>query len=79
MLVLKSGYQYRPERWTRLSEITSPRPEVTTTSVFAVTSAWWSGNAYRAFNLAKKGNPALTDQEQQELRSCLSIFVPSGN
>ena len=79
VLVLKSGYQYRPERWTRLSEITSPRPETTTASVFAVTSAWWSGNAYRAFNLAKKGNPALTDQEQQELRSCLSIFVPKEN
>ena len=38
-----------------------------------------AGNAYRAFNLAKKGNPALTDQEQQELRSCLSIFVPKEN
>ena len=79
VLVLKSGYQYRPERWTRLSAKTSPRPETTTASVFAVTDAWWSGNAYRAFNLAKKGNPALTDQEQQELRSCLSIFVPKGD
>ena len=76
VLVLKSGWQYRPERWTRLSARTSPRPETVTTGVFAVTDAWWSGNAYRAFNLAKNGNPVLTDQEQQELRSCLSIFVP---
>ena len=79
VLVLKQGFQYRPERWTRLSAKTSPRPDTVNPRVFEITEAWWSGNAYRAFNLAKEGNPALTDQEQQELRSCLSIFVPSGN
>ena len=76
VLVLKGGYQYRPEKWTRLSAKTSDRPGQTQVQVFAITDAWWSGNAYRAFNLSKAGNPHLTDAEMQSLRSCLSIFVP---
>ena len=79
VLVLKKGYQYRPERWTRLSATTRPRPGPVTSSILEVNDAWWTGNAYRAFNLAKENNPPLTDQQQQELRSCLSIFVPVEN
>ena len=76
VLVLKEGYQYRPEKWTRLSAKTSDRPGQTQVQVFAITESWWSGSAYRAFNLSKAGNPHLTDAEMQSLRSCLSIFVP---
>ena len=76
VLVLKSGYQYRPERWTRLSAATNPRPDQTKTQVFAVTDAWWSGTAYRAFNLSKAGNPHLSEAEMASLGSCFAIFVP---
>lgn len=77
VLVLKSGYQYRPEKWTRLSAKTSNRPGTVTTQVVLVTDDWWSGSAYRAFNLSKAGNPHLTDAEMETLRSCLTIFVPT--
>ncbi len=79
VLVLKDGYQYRPEGWTRLSAKTSNRPGNVTTEVVEVTENWWNGWAYRAFNLAKKGNPGLTEAEMESLRSCLSIFVPAEN
>ena len=76
VLVLKTGYQYRPEGWTRLSAKTSPRPGQVKTQVVAVDENWWKGWAYRAFNLAKDGNPHLSQEEMEALKSCLSIFVP---
>ena len=76
VLVLKSGYQYRPEGWTRLSARTTNRPGNVTTQVVPVTESWWNGWAYRAFNLAEAGNPALTPARMDALLSCLSIFVP---
>ena len=76
VLVLKDGYQYRPEKWTRLSAKTSDRPGTSTTPVYEITEAWWSGSAYRAFNLSKAGNPHLSDAEMESLRSCFAIFVP---
>jgi hypothetical protein len=78
VLVLKSGYQYRPEGWTRLSARTTNRPGNVQTAVVPVTESWWSGWAYRAFNLAEAGNPGLTDERMNALLSCLSIFVPAG-
>ncbi|MBR1575787.1 MAG: DUF4886 domain-containing protein [Bacteroidales bacterium] len=79
VLVLKNGYQYRPEGWTRLSakNASAARPANVTTQVVEVTEGWWSGWAYRAFNLAEKGNPGLTEERMEALRSCLSIFVPA--
>lgn len=76
VLVLKSGYQYRPEGWTRLSARTTNRPGNVQTAVVPVTESWWNGWAYRAFNLAEAGNPGLTDDRMNALLSCLSIFVP---
>ena len=76
ILVLKSGYQYRPEGWTRLSAKTVNRPGNVQTQVIPVTESWWNGWAYRAFNLAEADNPALTDERMDALHSVLSIFVP---
>ena len=76
VLVLKNGYQYRPEKWTSLSEKTTDRPGTTTTPVYEIPASWWSGITYRAFNLSKAGNPHLSDAEMESLRSCFAIFVP---
>ena len=78
VIVLKSGYQYRPEGWTNLStkNASSARPGNVTTSIVVVNDAWWGSWNYRAFNLAKAGNPSLTDAEQETLRSCFAIFKP---
>ena len=78
VIVLKDGFQYRPEGWTSLStkNASSARPGNVTTQVVEVNDTWWASWNYRAFNLAKKGNPNLTDAEQEELLSCFAIFVP---
>lgn len=78
VIVLKDGFQYRPEGWTSLrsKNSDSARPKNTTTSIVVVDDAWWGSWNYRAFNLAKSGNPGLTDAEQETLRSCFAIFKP---
>lgn len=78
VIVLKNGFQYRPEGWLSLStkNASSARPGNVTTQVVEVNNTWWGSWNYRAFNLAKAGNPNLTDAEQEELLSCFAIFVP---
>ncbi len=78
VIVLKDGFQYRPEGWTSLrsKNSDSARPKNTTTSIVVVDDAWWGSWNYRAFNLAKEKNPNLTDAEQETLRSCFAIFKP---
>ena len=78
VIVLKSGYQYRPEGWTDLTtkNASSARPGNVTTSIVVVNDSWWGSWNYRAFNLAKASNPNLTDAEQETLRSCFAIFKP---
>lgn len=78
VIVLKDGFQYRPEGWKTLStkNAGSERPGNVTTSIVTVDDSWWASWNYRAFNLAKKGNPALSDAGQEELLSCFAIFVP---
>lgn len=78
VIVLKDGFQYRPEGWKTLStkNAGSERPGNVTTSIVTVDDSWWASWNYRAFNLAKKGNPALSDAGQEELLTCFAIFVP---
>ena len=76
LIILKRGFQYRPEGWTSLSTKTSNRPGNVTTQLVEVTDSWWGSWNYRAFNLAKAGNPALDEAGQAELDNCFHIFIP---
>lgn len=78
LLVLASGYQYRPEGWTQFKTInsSSARPGNVTTQIVTVNSAWWGSWNYRAFNLAKDGHPGLSAAELESLRTKFAIFVP---
>ena len=76
VIVLKNGYQYRPEGWVSLSQRNSSRPGNVTTQIVTVTDAWWGNFTVRAFNLAFKGNPALTEAQMKTLPQCIAFFVP---
>ena len=82
LIVVFDGYQYRPEGWTSLSSknSSSTRPANVVTSgnpdIKEVNSAWWGSWNYRAFNIAKAGNPGLSDDEMKELSSVFFILVP---
>ena len=76
IIVQKDGYQYRPEGWTALDEVTSGRPGNVTDQIVVVDDAWWREFNYRAFNLAEKGNPKLDDARQEALKTAFGIYVP---
>ncbi len=77
-IVLKSGYEYRPEGWTDLRKATeaSKRPAIVNEPITEVTDDWWGKFEYRAFTLSKNGAPELNDDEMDELESAMSIFIP---
>ena len=78
-IVIKSGYEYRPEGWgSDLTKATAAkdRPAIVKAQITEVTDKWWGSFEYRAFNISKSGAPALKDDELDALGSVMSIFVP---
>lgn len=76
VIVVNVGYQYRPEGWTALDGKNATRPGNVGNTVTVVDDAWWGSFNYRAFNLAKFGNPNLTDAEQAGLAAAFAVYVP---
>lgn len=74
VILLKGGWQYRPEAWKK-DAVQASRPDNVTARVVTVTPAWWSGYMYRAFNLAKVGLPVIEGKEE-EAYDALKIYIP---
>ena len=77
VIVLDSGYQYRPDGWTSLDAKTADaeRPGNVTTAKVVVTEEWWVNFNYRAFNLSKKDTSNI-DTIFDEVKTHLKIYVP---
>ena len=73
IIVVDSGYQYRPEGWKGLSTKTSSRPGNVTTNVVVVDDAWWGTFDHRAFNLSYIGS---TTNMKESDSAHLRIYVP---
>ena len=77
VIVVNYGYQYRPEGWQTLgSKNTASRPGNVGNTVTVVDDAWWGNFNYRGFNLAKFGNPGMTDAEQAATKANFAVYVP---
>ena len=78
LIVVNYGYQYRPEGWQTLgSKNTAARPGNVGNNVVVVDDAWWGNFNYRAFNLAKFGNPNMTtDAERNDVIAAFAVYVP---
>ena len=79
LLVIKSGYQYRPEGWVALDQKPSARPDNVSATIVVVSDAWWGDYNYRGFNLAKSGNPVLSEEEMAAVCECFAIFTPKSD
>lgn len=77
LIVLKGGYQYRPEGWTALDAVnsSSTRPGNVTTNLVAVDASWWGKWNYRGFNLAKSGRPDLDEQGIKDVCESFGIYL----
>ncbi len=72
VIIVDSGYQYRPEGWVTETTKNSSRPDNVTTAAVKVTEAWWGNYTIRAFNLSATTTRAMTDGDAVHLR----IYVP---
>ena len=78
IILLKDGYQYRPEGWITKETVNAgvDRPTNTTASFVIVTDEWWGDYTMRAFNLSVVGAPMLNEAQMAELCGAMEILVP---
>lgn len=83
VIVVDTGFMYRPDGWTALGTKTDAkaRPDSVATKVVVIDEAWWGNFTVRAFNLSRLGvqitsyqapSAELTEADIAHLR----IFVP---
>ncbi len=77
IIIVDSGYSYRPEGWVTLDSKndSATRPVGVTLNRVVVDEAWWGNFNYRAFNLYKSDNSNI-DTIFDEAKTHLKIYVP---
>ena len=75
VIIVDSGYKYRPDGWINGSTLTnsSKRPAEVSATFVTVTDTWWDNFTLRGFNLKKNSGAAMTDADNVHLR----IYVPT--
>ena len=82
LIVVLSGYQYRPEGWVTLTTKNDgqsghpSRPGNVSTSVVEVNDAWWGTFTYRAFNISKTDGNAFNASEMKAVGTKFGVFIP---
>ena len=77
IIVVKEGYQYRPDGWnTETANTTGVRPGETKESIIHVDEAWWGNYILRGFNVSRVGKPVLSEADYAEFREAFIIYVP---
>lgn len=82
LLVVLSGYQYRPEGWVTLDTVNDgqsghpSRPGNVSTSVVEVNDTWWGTFTYRAFNISKTDGSNPTTAEMKAIGTKFGIYLP---
>lgn len=75
VIIVEEGWLYRPEGWTSNAP-QATRPGLVSINRVDVTEEWWGDYIYRAFNLAKSGNPSLEGEDEATVKSALKLYVP---
>ncbi len=75
MILVKSGWKYRPEGWVT-DAMQTTREDATTDKLVVVTENWWKDYTLRAFNISKTDNTSVTSLTAADILSNFSIFVP---
>ena len=77
IIVVNSGYQYRPDAWVSDSvQDESLRPVNVKTTYVKVTDEWWGNYLYRAFNVSKTDGTTLTSCADEAINA-FNIYVPT--
>ncbi len=75
LIIIESGYQYRPEGWKELSKVNAgnARPANVSMTFVEVDEAWWGEWNYTAFNISHTSGRNLTADDLGKIH----IFVPN--
>jgi len=77
VIVVKEGYQYRPDEWnSETGNTTGVRPAETQEQVVVVDEAWWGAYTLRAFNVSRNPKVALSEADYAEFAEAFKIYVP---
>lgn len=77
IIVIESGWQYRPEGWIEDAALAGNlRPTGTTSAMIVVDDLWWGDFNYRAFNVSKTPLTSLLDLSEQDMVTVFKIYVP---
>ena len=74
VLVIASGWNYRPDRWVRDGEKQTSRPDTVTAPYTVITESWWTGYTLKAFNI---GNGQVLTGKEDEVKRAFSIWLPT--
>lgn len=74
VLILDTGYQYRPEGWVDENTTNSSRPDNVTTNFVITDEDWWGTYTIRGFNLAFQGAGSTVTMDVAEH---FRIYIPS--
>ena len=74
VIVVDSGYQYRPDAWVG-DEINNNRPNNVTTNVVVVDEAWWGDYTIKGFNISRLDSTDIS-QTPYETTSHFRIYIP---
>lgn len=73
VIIVDSGYQYRPERWINANTVNETRPNTVKINIVVVDEAWWSNFTICGFNLSYIGSSkVMAESDMQAIR----IYVP---
>ena len=74
VIVIESGWKYRPDGWVNVNSRNGSRPGEVSTSIVKIDEAWWGNLTVRAFNVSKGGN--ITSKTENDLNAAFKIYVP---
>lgn len=74
IIVLESGWQYRPEAWLTEGQQSSRQGETMEAQII-VTETWWGNYIYRSFNISKVGKPSIVGLVD-EVAAAFKIYIP---
>ena len=81
VIMLESGWQYRPEGWvTDTVQPSASRPANCTTATVMVTDKWWGDFTLRGFNITiKGGQTAIASYSKEDIHEIFRIYVPENS
>lgn len=81
IIVIESGWQYRPDAWMANNGKPASRPNNVSVTYTEVTEEWWGSYAERAFNVSLTSGATLNDgstpAKYELAKQAFKIFVPN--